>query len=422
MAESLERMGFACRIVPNPSGEHGPFLVAERVEDAALPTVLSYGHGDVIRGQEGQWRAGLDPWTLKREGDRIYGRGSADNKGQHSINLAALAQVLQARGGRLGFNLKFLCEMGEETGSPGLRELCKREREALAADLFLASDGPRVAAQRPTLFLGSRGGVNFDLRIRLRPTGHHSGNWGGLLCNPGIRLAHAIASLVDERGRILVDALRPAELPDNVRRALASIEIGGGPGDPAVDAQWGEPCLTPAERVIGWNSLEVLAFKTGNPESPVNAIPGEAFAACQLRFVVGTDGTRVVDRVREHLQVLGFGDVEVMPNGPLMEATRLDPDDPWVHWALGSIERSTGKVPALLPNLGGTLPNDIFANVLGLPTLWVPHSHPACAQHAPDEHLLGSVAREALQLMAGLFWDLGDDGARIAAQQSMART
>jgi pimeloyl-ACP methyl ester carboxylesterase len=187
--------------------------------------VLSYGHGDVVRGQARARREGLDPWRLTIESDRWYGRGTADNKGQHSINLAALAQVLQARGGRLGFNMKFLFEMGEETGSQGLRELCEHEREALAADLFLASDGPRVAAQRPTLFLGSRGGVNFDLRIRLRPAGHHSGNWGGLLCNPGIRLAHAIASLVDERGRILVEALRPAELPDNVRQALASIEV-----------------------------------------------------------------------------------------------------------------------------------------------------------------------------------------------------
>lgn len=89
-------------------------------------------------------------------------------------------------------------------------------------------------------------------------------------------------------------------------------------------------------------------------------------------------------------------------------ATRLDPEDPWVLWALASMRETTGKPPVLLPNLGGTLPNDVFADVLGLPTLWVPHSYPACSQHAPDEHLLGSVAREALQIMAGLFWDLGD--------------
>ena len=86
------------------------------------------------------------------------------------------------------------------------------------------------------------------------------------------------------------------------------------------------------------------------------------------------------------------------------------PDNAWVRWAAASIERSTGKRPALLPNLGGSLPNDIFADLLGLPTIWVPHSYPACAQHAPNEHLLGSVAREGLAIMAGLFWDLGDQG------------
>lgn len=69
--------------------------------------------------------------------------------------------------------------------------------------------------------------------------------------------------------------------------------------------------------------------------------------------------------------------------------------------------RDDGQAAGAAAESGGTLPNDVFADVLGLPTLWVPHSYPACSQHAPDEHLLGSVAREALQIMAGLFWDLG---------------
>ncbi len=77
--------------------------------------------------------------------------------------------------------------------------------------------------------------------------------------------------------------------------------------------------------------------------------------------------------------------------------------------------KSTGGRIDLLPNLGGSLPNDVFAEILGLPTLWVPHSYPACSQHAPDEHLLGPVAREALQVMAGLFWDLGEADARSVA-------
>jgi hypothetical protein len=91
-------------------------------------------------------------------------------------------------------------------------------------------------------------------------------------------------------------------------------------------------------------------------------------------------------------------------------ATRLDPDHPWVRWASASIETTTGKRPAILPNLGGSLPNDIFADDLGLPTVWVPHSYAACSQHAPNEHMLAPIAREALKVMTGLYWDLGEPG------------
>ena len=409
----LERLGFAARLVENPVVGCGPFLVARRAEGRDLPTVLSYGHGDVSRGYAAQWRAPLEPWSLVVEGDRWYGRGTADNKGQHSINLGALSSTLAAREGRLGFNVTLLFETGEEVGSPGLHALCQTLRDELRADVLIASDGPRVCADRPTVFLGSRGSVNFTLRLRLRGGAHHSGNWGGALANPAVILAHAIASMVSQRGVIQVAGLRPPPIPDPVRRALSEISIGDDAGDPAPDALWGEPGLTPAERVLGWNTLEVLAFTAGNPEHPVNAIPPAATAHCQLRFVVGTDWTHLGDHLRRHLQAQGLSMIE-LDVAPGTAATRLAPDDPWVAWALDSLERTSGKKPALLPNLGGTLPNDAFAEVLGLPTIWIPHSYPACSQHAPDEHLLGTVAREGLQLMAGLFWDLGERAPRPA--------
>ena len=68
-----------------------------------------------------------------------------------------------------------------------------------------------------------------------------------------------------------------------------------------------------------------------------------------------------------------------------------------------------------MPNFGGSLPNDVFSDLLGLPTIWVPHSYPGCSQHAPDEHILLSVTEEALGIMAGLFWDLGEMPAGNAA-------
>ena len=412
---ALALLGFDCTIHPNPEPAHGPLLIATRHEADELPTVLMYGHGDVIRGQDKSWTRGQGPWTLVQDGERLYGRGTADNKGQHSINIAALAQVLavrQAQGGRLGFNVKWLIETGEETGSPGLAAFCRAKQQALAADVLIASDGPRLRRDRATVFLGSRGVANFDLSLKLRDGAHHSGNWGGLLRNPGTVLAHAIACLVDRHGSILVPGLRPPPIPDHVRAALQGLQFGGDPGDPEVDADWGEPGLTPAERVIAWNTLEVLAYRTGNPDFPVNAIPPVAQCAMHMRFVVGTDVARLRQHVQAHLAAHGFGDVAVS-EATVMAATRLDPDNAWVRFCLQSIERSTGSPPALLPNLGGSLPNDVFADILHLPTVWVPHSYPACSQHAPDEHLLVSVVREALQLMAGLFWDLGEQAAAL---------
>ncbi len=408
MAPCLQAEGFSTRLHDNPVAGAPPLLTAERIEDASLPTVLFYGHGDVVRGHEGQWAEGRDPWTLSVAGERWYGRGSADNKSQHSINLAALACVRQARGGRLGFNAKWLIEMGEETGSPGLAEFCAAQRGLLAADALIASDGPRLRADRPTVFLGSRGVANFELTLKLRDGGHHSGNWGGLLRNPGTVLANAIATLVDGQGCIRVQGLRPPPIPAAVRAALADITVGGGSNDPEIAPLWGEPGLTPAERVFGWNTVEVLAMGCGNPAAPVNAIPPAARATLQLRFVVGTDAARLREHVLAHLAANGYGDIGVS-EPVIMAATRLDPDNAWVRLALGAIERSTGIKPALLPNLGGSLPNDVFADILGLPTVWVPHSYPACSQHAPNEHVLAPLMREGLCMTAALLWQVGED-------------
>src|SRR2546421_3492182 len=244
MAESLAKLGLQSGIFANPGGKGGPFLVAELIEDPKRPTVLLYGHGDVIRGQENEWRAGLGPWTLKQEGDRIYGRGTADNKGQHTINLAAVETVLRTRG-KLGFNLKVLLETGEEVGSPGLKTVCENQKDLLRADVLIASDGPRLQPQRPTLFLGSRGALNFDLTVELRAGGHHSGNWGGLLANPGIILAHAIASITDARGAIRVPEWRPNSLTPSVKAALKDLVVENA-------EEWAEPGLSAAERVFGW--------------------------------------------------------------------------------------------------------------------------------------------------------------------------
>jgi acetylornithine deacetylase/succinyl-diaminopimelate desuccinylase-like protein len=154
-------------------------------------------------------------------------------------------------------------------------------------------------------------------------------------------------------------------------------------------------------------------MSAGNIDKPANAIPGHARAVLQLRFVVGTQYDQVVDAVRTHLHANGFPMIEVSATQSFI-ASRTDFDSPWIKWSADSIRRTIGKPPAVLPNFGGSLPNDVFSERLGLPTIWVPHSYPGCSQHAPDEHILLNVTEEALGIMAGLFWDLGEMPARSA--------
>ncbi len=404
----LEEMGYKISIHENPDPSGGPFLIAERFEGEGLVTVLTYGHGDVVRGHEGKWRDGRSPWVLEKDGDRWYGRGTADNKGQHSINMAALAQVLKTRG-NLGFNSRILIETSEETGSAGLREFCEAQRDALAADVLIGSDGPRIRPDAPTLFMGTRGAINFELSVNLREGGHHSGNWGGLLSSASIRLANAIATLVDKKGRILLDDLKPSEIPASIREVLKDCTIDGGENAPEIDPDWNEPGLTAAEKVFAWNSFEVLAMEAADPKKVVNAVPARAKAWCQIRFTVDRDPLTFLPAIRKHLDAHGFDDVEVgqEEDGFLMQATRLLPDHPWVKWVAGSLEDTLKSPPVILPNLGGSLPNDVFSEVIGMPTIWVPHSYAACSQHAPNEHVLAPMMREGLQMMTGLFWDMG---------------
>lgn len=406
----LARLGYAIKVYENPLAGCGPVLLATRIEAAGLATFISYGHGDVVLGMEGRWANDRDPWTLSFEGDRVYGRGVVDNKGQHLVHMAAIEHVLAARG-RLGFNHKFLIEMGEENGSKGLAEIVAAHQADFAADGFFASDGPRTELSKPNITLGNRGCCNFTLSVNLREGGHHSGNWGGLLTSPGIVLAHAIASIVDGRGRILVEGWRP-QIPPHVREVLVGIDREAGPTAPRIDDGWGEPGLSRIEKVTAFNAFEVLAFETGNPARPVNAVPPTARAVCQLRYVDGTDESRIESSLVEHLRAHGFSQVEVGPppasNNGRFYSSRTDPRHPFAQWIKGAVERNTNQPCGILPNGGGSNMTSIMQYGVGMPCVWLPLSYAGCSQHAPNEHMLTALMREGLRHVAGIYWDLGD--------------
>ena len=408
----LADLGFTPEVLDNPRAGFGPVLVGTRIEDASLPTVLIYGHGDVVLAQPQRWRRDLDPWRVTVENDRIYGRGVVDNKGQHLLALEALRAVLAERG-RLGFNAKFMVETGEEAGSPGLLEFLQQHRARLAADVFIALDGPRQTTFIPDIMLGTRGGVALDLIVNLREGSHHSGHWGGVLADPGFILAHALASIVSADGRILVPGWTPKHVPDSVRRACASLLFEEVPGLPEADPNWGEPGLSKADRIYAWTSVIVLASVCGQPEAPVNAVAGNARARIQIRHTVDVPADTLLPDLRRHLDAHGFQAVQIIPvtEREMFPPSRTDPDHPWVRRIARSMTATVGRAPNIVPGGSASGPSEYFKETLGVPVMWIPHSYGGCGQHGPNEHGLGSLFRDGLAIMAGIWWDIGTEAA-----------
>ncbi|CAM5763388.1 M20/M25/M40 family metallo-hydrolase [Bosea minatitlanensis] len=404
----VSALGFETEILPNPLDEHGPVLIASRHEGDGLPTLLIYGHGDVVRAMPERWRSDLDPWVLKVEGDRVYGRGVVDNKGQHLLAIEALRAVLEERGS-LGFNVKIFVETGEEAGSPGLKRFLELHRERCAADVFIGLDGPRQSMSVPDITLGTRGGLALDLVVNLREGSHHSGHWGGLLKDPTVILAHAISAIISRDGRILVPGWTPASVPASVTQASRAVVIDDAPGALKPDEGWGEPGLTRPEKIYAWSSAIVLASISGQPEAPVPAVPGFAKARIQLRHTVDVAAEDVAPALRRHLDRLGFTEVEVVPvvERDMFPPSRTDPEDVWVRRIADSMTETVGHAPNIIPNIGASGPSEFFRKTLGVPVLWIPHSYGGCGQHGPDEHGLIPLFRDGLGIMAGVFWDIG---------------
>ena len=410
VAPHLREPAFEVAILDNPAPDGGPFLVATRTEAPDLPTVLIYGHGDVVNGNPDEWRPGLDPWTVTVDCDRIYGRGTADNKGQHLIALKALSMTARAREGNLGFNAKVVIETGEERGSIGLAEFLERHRDLLAADVFIGVDGPRQCFSRPEIRLGNRGVLVFDLVVNLRDGSHHSGHWSGVLADPGILLSHAISVLVSAEGRILVPEWLPQAIPEAVREACRTMIADPLPDMPEGDAGWGEPGMNRLERTHIWSGVTVQTLLAGNPARPMNAVPPSARARVEIRHTVDADPEAFLPALRRRLDECGLSRVAVEPvdDEVPFPAHRTDLGNPWVVRVTDILAEASRGPVNVVPCSSGSDPGGLFARILGLPVIWMPHSYAGCRQHGPDEHALGSLLRRGLIDMTDLFCGLAD--------------
>jgi len=193
----LEENRFKVKII---RGFGNPIVLASYEVSHNVETCLIYGHYDVQPAAKNEgWRK--DPFELFENRGRLYGRGVVDNKGQILIHIFAIANLIRQR--RLAYNIKFLIEGNEETGSEGIFRFIKKYKQELASDFILISDG-EIVGSYPTIELSFRGTFNLTLTVKTSKTDLHSGIYGGAVSNAAYELSKFLSLLYDRYNRVAI--------------------------------------------------------------------------------------------------------------------------------------------------------------------------------------------------------------------------
>jgi acetylornithine deacetylase/succinyl-diaminopimelate desuccinylase-like protein len=385
IADVLKGIGFRTRIIPTAGS---PFVLAEGPHVDGTPTVLLYGHYDV------QPPDPLDEWvSLPFEPEvrngRIFGRGVADNKGQHLAQILALESLLAVRGA-LPCNVKVLLEGEEEIGSPHIADCVRDHREDLAADLVITSDGPVHESGRSCIVFGVRGILSIELHARGANRDLHSGNWGGVVPNPLWTLVHLLGTMKSPSGEITIEGFYDSVQPPTQLEiaALESLpvdieEVKRSLGLDHLDAPANRGFY---ERLSAWPTLTINGIHGGygGPGSKT-VLPHEAVAKCDVRLVEAQTPDEIFEKIQAHVRRHAPG-VELVRQGA-MAPSKTPLDSPWTEPIHSGIVAAQGVEPLHVPAMGASLPDYVFTKLLGIPAFVVPYANPDEANHAPNENL-----------------------------------
>lgn len=367
-----------------------PVVVLRSQPKADRPTVLIYGHYDVQPVDPlNEWDT--PPFEPTLVGDRIYGRGTTDNKGQHFAHLCGVEDTL-AEHGDLPVNVVFLLEGEEEIGSPNLEPFLQTHAADLKADICAVSDTGMLGPGIPTLTYGLRGVACLEFTVRGPSLDLHSGVYGGAVANPGTILARLLASLHDDEGRIRIagfyDQVEPladweremwAKLPDGEAATIA--ETG-------VPALWGEAGYSALEQRWARPTAEVNGLGGGyQGEGSKTVIGREAMAKLSFRLVPHQDPNLVLELATAHLEAHCPPSCHLeVQKGHVGPAYVMDPHSGFGKAAQEALRKTFGDEPRLIRE-GGSIPIiQSIKDVLGIDTLLLGLALPDCQIHAPNEN------------------------------------
>ncbi|MBR4063650.1 MAG: dipeptidase [Tidjanibacter sp.] len=386
LKESLLKAGVdRAEVMPT---EGNPVVFAEKIIDPAKPTVVVYGHYDVMPVDPiEQWNT--EPFEPVVKEGRIWGRGADDDKGQLFMHAKAFETLVAIN--QLTCNVKFMLEGEEEIGSESLYKWCEENKELVAGDVILISDTSMIAWDVPSITCGLRGLTYMQVEVTGPDKDLHSGLYGGAVANPANVLSEMIASLVDEQGHITIpgfyDDVRElsAEEREEFNKAPFSKEnYMKGIG---VEELAGEEGYTTPERTGVRPTLDVNGMWSGYiGEGTKTIIPSTASAKISMRLVPHQDYEKIAELFEAHFRAIAPPTVKVDVKFLHGGAPYVSPTDLKAYQAAAAaVEQTFGRRPLPFYS-GGSIPIvSHFEKALGMKSILLGFGLSRDAIHSPNE-------------------------------------
>ena len=369
--------------------EGNPVVYAEKIIDANAPTVLVYGHYDVMPVDPiDLWKS--PPFEPEIRDEKIYARGADDDKGQAFMHIKAFESMVATDS--LTCNVKFMIEGEEEIGSPSLGKWCEQHKDMLTADTILVSDTGMIAQDIPSITTGLRGLSYIEVKVTGPNKDLHSGIFGGAVANPANVLAKMIASLMDEDNHITIPGFYDdvIEVSDEERAEMAKAPFDLDEYKKALDLNevQGEKGYSTNERTGIRPSMDVNGMWSGYiGEGAKTVLPSVAHAKISFRLVPGQDNVKISELAKKHIESIAPASVKV-------EVTPLHGGQGYVSpitmpaykAAEKAYTETFGKKP-IPTRSGGSIPIiSTFEDVLGIKSILMGFGLESDAIHSPNEN------------------------------------
>ncbi|MFO7658405.1 MAG: dipeptidase [Bacteroidales bacterium] len=387
IADLLLKAGVDHSCVYATSGN--PVVFGEKTLDATKPTILVYGHYDVMPAEP------LDLWTSppfepEIRDNRIYARGANDDKGQMFMHIKAFEYLVRTK--KLNCNVKFMIEGEEEVGSAGMKEFCINNKKLLSSDIIIVSDTTMATEETPSITNGLRGICSFQVEVTGPDRDLHSGHYGGAVMNPVNALAKIISGLTDNHHKIaipgfyddveIISDIEREELkkaPFDIERFKSSIRI------PDV---YGEKEYAVLERIGMRPALDVNGIWGGySGEGTKTIIPSKAFAKITVRLVPHQDPEIIALLFEKHIKNTAPPGVKVSVEYLHGGKAYVSPIESKGFVSAGlAYEKTFGKKPIPIRS-GGSIPiiSD-FESILGVKSILMGFGLESDAIHSPNEN------------------------------------